>query len=100
MSGEDWVDVQLTAFGERYLKENGGGPLRVHDGNREFDFASGETKRVTRAYDWHQVLRLQHVNGMALFQVAPAGRVIIPQKSGGAPGPDDPRSATLPKEKN
>lgn len=65
----DWVNVKLTEFGERYLAENGGGPLRVHD-RSEFVFESGKPQRVTKAGDWDLVLKQQHVNGHALFEIA------------------------------
>lgn len=66
---EDWVNVRLTAFGERYLKENGGGPANVHEGTG-FSVESGKAVRVTRAFDWERVLKQQHVNGHALFEIA------------------------------
>ncbi|HEY6349606.1 MAG TPA: hypothetical protein VI636_09375 [Candidatus Angelobacter sp.] len=67
---EDWVDVMLTPFGERYVKENGGGPMQVHEGSG-FSFTPGQVVRVTRAFDWERVLKNQHVNGVALIQIAP-----------------------------
>lgn len=67
--GEDWINVRLTQFGERYLKETGGGALTVHEGTG-FAFESGRTVRVTRAFDWERVLKQQHLNGHALFEIA------------------------------
>jgi hypothetical protein len=72
MAKEDFVNVRITQFGERYIKECGGGPLRVHEGGRlgsEFAFMPGESQRVTRAVDWDRVLRNQHINGQALFEI-------------------------------
>ena len=64
----DWVNVRLTQFGERYLKENGGGSLAVHEGSG-FTFRPGEAVRVTRAFDWARVLQPHHVHGHALFEI-------------------------------
>jgi hypothetical protein len=72
MAKEDFVNVRITQFGERYIKECGGGPLRVHEGGRlgsEFSFVPGESQRVTRAVDWDKVLKNQHINGQALFEI-------------------------------
>ena len=66
----DWVNVQLTEFGERYLKETGGGSLAVHEGSG-FVFKPGEVVRVTRAFDWAKVLRTQHISGHPLFEIVP-----------------------------
>ena len=66
----DWVNVRLSEFGERYLKETGGGSLAVHEGSG-FVFKPGESVRVTRAFDWARVLQTQHINGHALFEVVP-----------------------------
>lgn len=69
---KDWVDVQLSPFGEQYLKQTGGGPLRVHEGSFEFAFEPGKPQRVTRAFDWQRVLKQQHIGGNPLFVIAPA----------------------------
>jgi hypothetical protein len=72
MSKEDFVTVRITKFGERFIEQCGGGPLRVHEGGRvgsEFTFAPGETQRVTRAVDWEKVLKNQHINGQSLFEI-------------------------------
>jgi hypothetical protein len=72
MAKEDFVNVRITKFGERFIEQCGGGPLRVHEGGRvgsEFTFTPGETQRVTRAVDWDKVLKNQHVNGQSLFEI-------------------------------
>jgi hypothetical protein len=67
MAGKDWVEVKLTRFGEEHSQ---GGQLRVQEGNggKGFVFLPGESQRVTRAFDWEQVLRPWHINGHALFE--------------------------------
>ncbi|HLJ87758.1 MAG TPA: hypothetical protein VKZ53_13110 [Candidatus Angelobacter sp.] len=68
MSGEDFVDVQLSEFGAKW---SGGTLVRVHDGRHEFSFAPGQTQRVTKAFDWLRVLSIQMIDGHPLFEIAP-----------------------------
>lgn len=88
--GEDWVNIKLTKFGEQFAA---GGPVRVHEGNGpEFAVKAGETLRVTRAFDWERVLKQQHVNGLALFEIAP--------EEDAKPKKAQPRAAAVPKNGN
>ena len=103
MAGEDWVDVRLTAFAERYLKENGGGPLLIHD-RAEFKFKSGEAQRVTRAGDWELVLSKVAIGGHALFEIVegtarPAGAE-EPKAESPATKKTQPRAAAVPTTSN
>ncbi|HEU0367882.1 MAG TPA: hypothetical protein VFR42_01650 [Candidatus Acidoferrum sp.] len=68
MAKEDLVEVQLTEFGETVAA---GSVVQVHEGNHSFYFTPGEAQLVTRAFDWHKVLRNQHLNGHPLFEIVP-----------------------------
>ncbi len=68
MSGEDFVDVQLSEFGAKW---SGGTMVRVHEGRHEFAFSPGQSQRVTRAFDWLVVLSRQKIDGHPLFEIAP-----------------------------
>ncbi len=64
----DFVNVQLSEFGVKFAD---GSTLQVHEGQHSFYFKAGEIQRVTRAFDWGRVLKNQHINGHALFEVVP-----------------------------
>ena len=64
-SGADWVNVKLTKFGAELA---GGGELHVH-GGRNFTFKAGTSQRVTKAFDWEQVLANEFVDGEPLFEL-------------------------------
>jgi hypothetical protein len=66
MGGNDFVNVRLTDFGTAIAA---GGTVKVHEGNHSFYVAPGETLRVTRAFEWERVLKLQQVNGRPLFEI-------------------------------
>jgi hypothetical protein len=65
---KDFVNVQLTEFGVKFAE---GSTLQVHEGQHSFYFKAGEIKLVTRAFDWNRVLKNQHINGHALFEIVP-----------------------------
>ncbi len=69
MSGDDFVEVRLTEFGQALAAGN---PVRVNEGVREFVFTPGQAQRVTVAYDWQRVLSQLLINGRHLFEVVPA----------------------------
>lgn len=64
----DFVNVQLTKFG---ADRAAGSVLQVHEGQHSFYFKAGEIQHVTRSFDWDRVLKHQHVNGHALFEIVP-----------------------------
>lgn len=67
MAGEDFVHVRLTKAGETFS----GGCLHIGGGNYHYDFKPGETKRVTRAFDWERVLKNETTpDGEPLFELA------------------------------
>jgi hypothetical protein len=66
MAGEDFVEIKLTAHGEKVAD---GAPLQVCDGGRLFAIAPGETLRVTRAFDWERILRDHRIDGELLFEL-------------------------------
>jgi hypothetical protein len=68
MAGKDFVNVQLTAFGN---ERAAGGSVQVHAGNHSFYFKPGEVKLVTRAFDWERVLKNEHINGHQMFEIVP-----------------------------
>jgi hypothetical protein len=68
MPGKDFVNVRLTEFGRQ---QAGSGRVQVHAGNHSFDFAPDDVKMVTRAFEWERVLKTEHVNGHALFEIVP-----------------------------
>jgi hypothetical protein len=65
---KDFVNVKLSEFG---VECAAGSVLQVHEGQHSFYFKAGEPQRVTRAFDWNCVLRNQHFNGHALFELVP-----------------------------
>ncbi len=67
--GDDWVQVRLSEFGERYTA---GAAVHVHEGQHEFSFHPGEPQRVTRAFDWERILKNVTIAGNPLFEIAPA----------------------------
>src|SRR5579864_1344416 len=75
MPGKDFVNVRLTEFG---AKQTGDGTLQVHAGNHSFYFKPGEVKMVTRAFEWERVLKNEHFNGHALFEIAP--EAVVPEE--------------------
>ena len=68
MPKEDFINVRLTQFGQ---ERAAGGRVQVHAGNHSFYFQPGEVKMVTRKFDWERVLKTEHVNGHALFEIVP-----------------------------
>lgn len=77
MAGKDFVNVRLTPFGR---ERAGGSQIQVHAGNHSFYFQPGEVKMVTRAFEWERVLKNEHFNGHALFEVV-ADEVVSEEKS-------------------
>jgi hypothetical protein len=65
---KDFVNVQLSPFG---VERAAGTTMQVHEGQHSFFFKAGEIQRVTRAFDWNRVLKHQHFNGHALFEIVP-----------------------------
>jgi hypothetical protein len=66
MSGEDFVDVQLTETGKELC---GAGELHVIKGQHHFTFRRDERQRVTRAFDWQRILATEFRDGKPLFEV-------------------------------
>jgi hypothetical protein len=71
-NNDDFVNVRLTEFGTTFA---GGTRVQIHEGQHTFYFLPGQVQRVTRAFDWNRVLKNQHFNGHALFEIAPADDV-------------------------
>lgn len=67
MPGEDFVYVKLS---KRGLELAGEGSLSVVSGRHTFEFAGSKAQRVTRAFDWTEVLAGQHANGEAIFEIS------------------------------
>jgi hypothetical protein len=74
MGGNDWVEVRLSKFGEQYA---GTGELHVHEGHHQFTFRASEAQRVTRAFDWSNVLQRQVVAGQPLFEIVPEAEELV-----------------------
>jgi hypothetical protein len=66
MAGEDFVEVKLTAHGEKIAN---GAPIAVCDGGRHFQVAPGSTLRVTRSFDWERILKDHRIDGEPLFDL-------------------------------
>ena len=78
MRGEDFVHVKLSPAGEKLAA---GGELRVVSASKDMTFNAGETRRVTRAFEWEKVLsHLQH-EGESLF--------VLDDARAGLPSADD-----------
>lgn len=65
--GTDWVWVRLTAKGEELA---GAGALTIAGGRYHFSFIASEAQKVTRAFDWEQVLKNERRGGEPLFELA------------------------------
>jgi len=63
---DDWVNVQLTAAGEALAGE---GELVIAGPRYEFRFRAGQPLRVTRAFDWGQILQHETHDGQPVFEV-------------------------------
>jgi hypothetical protein len=66
----DFVDVQLTAAGEKFAGE--AGVLRFSNGRFSYTFTKGHPTRVVKAYEWSSVLSAMNYQGEPVFAIVPA----------------------------
>jgi hypothetical protein len=78
MAREDFVNVRLTELGK---ERAAGARIQVHAGNHSFVFEPGEVKMVTRAFEWERVLKNEHFNGHALFEIVPDASEETPEQA-------------------
>jgi len=64
----DFVQVQLTPFGQTFAKGN---PLTVSNGRRTHTFTGATAVKVELSYEWKVWLSKRNVNGQLLFELVP-----------------------------
>lgn len=73
LAGEDFVYVRLSKRGQDMAGQH---TLSIASGRHRFEFSGNKAQRVTRAFDWLEVLAVQHSNGEPLFEIT----VVKPEK--------------------
>lgn len=64
----DFIDVQLSAAGAKAV---GDGSLRVANAHFHYEFKPGAPVKVTRKYEWGNVLSQLAIEGEPLLEPAP-----------------------------
>jgi hypothetical protein len=82
MAGEDFVHARLTAAGEQMAGK--GAYVRIAVGRCDFTFKPGQTKRITKAYEW-PLLKSESYKGQPIFEI-----VLTPENEAPAPLPAPP----------
>lgn len=67
MAGEDFVQVKLSAAGEKAAGP--GGALRIANGRRAFAFEAGKVLRIERSYEWSAMLARETCEGAPMFEI-------------------------------